>query len=504
MIFKYQNFFIIFLLVCITTNCFSQKLTIKKIDSLCKILEDNDAFVNLGHKKILQLSNDVYINSKKNNYERGQLVALKKIIETDFNTNQLKDADSKIPEAIQLAEKLNDTQKLVSLIDYKAKYLIHLGFYKEAREKLNLALSLSTKISDKDKMYIMRASIFNDIGSVFEELSAENKNNLDSLYYYVDRAYVEAKMISTNNPKRNRLVAQYARVNGASLLYAGRYDDATKYFAEAEKLLLNEKDTRYIVPVYRFLGEVEYKKNHLEKSIDYFQKAIVLAEKSEYYTELVFLYPAIASPYKDLKNFEKSTYYLNLSRKLNEKIELQKKSNVEKVSIENNKEEKKESQLELYILAGLMIVLSIALGLYLRFKLKNKKTVNTFESKQKNIIGDNNADSIEDTDKHPLKNIDAEQIKYLIDLARNNDESFYLKFLEVFPYFNKKLLSISPNLSMSDLEYCALIKLDFNTKEIAQAKDISIRTVESKKYRLRKKLNLPEDIKNINIWFSDF
>jgi DNA-binding CsgD family transcriptional regulator len=57
---------------------------------------------------------------------------------------------------------------------------------------------------------------------------------------------------------------------------------------------------------------------------------------------------------------------------------------------------------------------------------------------------------------------------------------------------------------MSDLEYCALIKLDFNTKEIAQSKDISIRTVESKKYRLRKKLNLPEDIKNINSWFPDF
>ena len=504
MIFKYQNFFITFLLVCITTNCFSQKLTIKKIDSLCKILEDNNAFVNLGHKKILQLSNDVYINSKKNNYGRGQLIALKKIIETDFNTNQLKDADSKIPEAIQLAEKLNDTQKLVSLIDYKAKYLIHLGFYKEAREKLNLALSLSTKISDKDKMYIMRASIFNDIGSVFEELSAENKNNLDSLYYYVDRAYVEAKMISTNNPKRNRLVAQYARVNGASLLYAGRYDDAAKYLDEAQKLLLHEKDTRYIVPVYRFQGEVEYKKGSLKKSIDYFQRAIALAEKSEYYTELVFLYPAIASPYKDLKNFEKATYYLNLSRKLNEKIELEKKSNVEKVSIENNKEEKKESHLDFYLFSGFITILLIVLGLFVWFKLKNKETIDTLDNGQEKITATNHTDIIEDTDKHPLKNIDAEQIKYLIDLARNNDESFYLKFLEVFPYFNKKLLSISPNLSMSDLEYCALIKLDFNTKEIAQAKDISIRTVETKKYRLRKKLNLPEDVKNINSWFSDF
>lgn len=89
-------------------------------------------------------------------------------------------------------------------------------------------------------------------------------------------------------------------------------------------------------------------------------------------------------------------------------------------------------------------------------------------------------------------------------MARENDESFYIKFLEVYPYFNKKLLAKNPNLTPSDFEYCALIKLDFNTKDIAQAKNISIRTVESKKYRLRKKLDVPENIRNINSFFSDF
>lgn len=474
-------------------NCFSQNYTVQQIDSLQKIVDDKDAFANLGHEKILKIANEVYISSRDLKYEQGQLNALKKIIEIYFNTNRFKEADGKISEALLLAEDLNDTYKFVSLLDYKAKYLIYLGFYREARENLNRALHLSEEIKDLDKRYILRASIYNSIAAIFEESSSNNKSDLDSLLHYVGMAYASAKKIGDDNPKKKRLVAQYARTNGATLLYEQKYDEAEIYLKESIELLKNEKDKRYIVPAYRFQAEIEYQRGNLSKAIEYFETAIQYAEASDYYTELVHLYPAIASPYKDLKDFEKASYYLDLSKKLNQKIEEEKKSLVEKVSLENEKEndEKTDWVLKVILWFSGFVLLGVSIFFIIR---------------RKNILSKKSEVKVESTeiDLEHRNNIEAESIKCLKELARNDDESFYLKFIETFPYFNKKLLAINPNLSSTDFEYCALIKLDFTTKEIAQAKNISIRTVETKKYRLRKKLNLPEDIKNINTWFSDF
>lgn len=95
--------------------------------------------------------------------------------------------------------------------------------------------------------------------------------------------------------------------------------------------------------------------------------------------------------------------------------------------------------------------------------------------------------------------IDPIRINQVMTLAINNDNAFYIKFLELFPDFNQKLLHINPELIISDLEYCALLRLNFSNKQIAQFKRISVRAVESKKYRLRKKLNIDSKA-NIYIW----
>ncbi|MFP3836197.1 helix-turn-helix transcriptional regulator, partial [Chryseobacterium sp. SIMBA_028] len=67
--------------------------------------------------------------------------------------------------------------------------------------------------------------------------------------------------------------------------------------------------------------------------------------------------------------------------------------------------------------------------------------------------------------------------------------------------FNQSLLNISTHLTPTDLEYCALIKLNFDTKQIATLKKISIGSVESRKYRIRKKLNI-NNSENIYTWMT--
>ena len=58
--------------------------------------------------------------------------------------------------------------------------------------------------------------------------------------------------------------------------------------------------------------------------------------------------------------------------------------------------------------------------------------------------------------------------------------------------FFKNLKTQYPALTPTDLRFCALLRLNLSTKEIAQFTALSVRGVEGARYRLRKKLNLPE------------
>jgi AraC family chitin signaling transcriptional activator len=59
--------------------------------------------------------------------------------------------------------------------------------------------------------------------------------------------------------------------------------------------------------------------------------------------------------------------------------------------------------------------------------------------------------------------------------------------------FLKKLKSLHPALTPNDLRLCAYLRLNLSSKEIAPLLNISVRSVEIKRYRLRKKMNLSHE-----------
>lgn len=71
-------------------------------------------------------------------------------------------------------------------------------------------------------------------------------------------------------------------------------------------------------------------------------------------------------------------------------------------------------------------------------------------------------------------------------------EEFDKMFVNVYPNFYKKLNQIS-NLSKTDLRLASFIKMNHNNNEIANISGISLRTVESQRYRLTKKLKLDKN-----------
>ena len=59
--------------------------------------------------------------------------------------------------------------------------------------------------------------------------------------------------------------------------------------------------------------------------------------------------------------------------------------------------------------------------------------------------------------------------------------------------FLKKVKSLHPNLTHNDLRLCAYLRLNLSSKEIGPLLNISSRSVEVKRYRLRKKMNLSHE-----------
>ena len=83
-----------------------------------------------------------------------------------------------------------------------------------------------------------------------------------------------------------------------------------------------------------------------------------------------------------------------------------------------------------------------------------------------------------------------------IDRNINNDDDWKL-FEDAFNNADKEFLKTikerHPELTPNDLRLCAYLRLNLSSKEIAPLLNISVRSVEVKRYRLRKKIDLPHE-----------
>ena len=94
-------------------------------------------------------------------------------------------------------------------------------------------------------------------------------------------------------------------------------------------------------------------------------------------------------------------------------------------------------------------------------------------------------------DPSNIKNLENE-IKHL-NTSNKTYEEFDKMFSQVYPKFYKKLNS-KYKLSKTDIRLASYIKMNHNNHEISRISGISMRTVESQRYRLSKKLNLNKGV----------
>lgn len=94
----------------------------------------------------------------------------------------------------------------------------------------------------------------------------------------------------------------------------------------------------------------------------------------------------------------------------------------------------------------------------------------------------------------------SKQIGHIQSLIRENishdDDwrNFIHNFDAAYEDFTKKLLAMHPSLTPTELRVCCYIKMGLSSKDIAPLFNISYRSVEMTRYRLRKKLGLERDV----------
>lgn len=79
-------------------------------------------------------------------------------------------------------------------------------------------------------------------------------------------------------------------------------------------------------------------------------------------------------------------------------------------------------------------------------------------------------------------------------LSEKRKEDLYSdQFNAAYPGYLEYLTRTYPDLTTADLKLCTFLRMNLNTKEIAEIMGLSVRSVESRRYRLRKKLHLSKE-----------
>jgi len=103
---------------------------------------------------------------------------------------------------------------------------------------------------------------------------------------------------------------------------------------------------------------------------------------------------------------------------------------------------------------------------------------------------------LKDENGKKLADEQVRKIQKVINDGMNDERDWHLfenSFNEAHESFFKKLKIGHPDLVPNDLKLCAYLRMNMSSKEMSSLLNITLRGVEIRRYRLRKKLNVPHD-----------
>lgn len=344
------------------------------------------------------------------------------------------------------------------------------------------------KMYDKSKKYALKAlqyaNALNDIDLIFHA-----RSNLGDIYLYTEQ-YDKALAEYHEVRKLSIMLKKYDAISLGNLALAyhkqGKIDIAEQYYKEALNICQKEYSIVYsiILPEYckmlvekgdkikarKLVSEAIKDERNLQKSEYNLILLNVLAQTEDAYDPIIKTAYVCASLIiiALIIILIKSSRLKKENKQANKcNAELKKEIKGLKENIENNKNNGSDSTNEQKGLTFLSLSESIPeimqLIQQIKYSAGNKTEVSNKAKTLEQIIAPFNEDKIK-------KEIS--------------------QFLEQENVLGINLKKAYPDLSLSDIKLCIMIREGLSTKEIATVTNRSVRGVESAKFRMRKKMNL--------------
>jgi len=463
--------------------------TPKRIDSL---ITSNEKPNDWSLEKNVDFLNHLFKESEKIHYEKGMCRSLIQITNWYMLKAQYKKAFpyfEKI-ENITLENPENRKFKIVALQN-KAYAFTSLGLYDDAQVAIEKSIRKAYMINDSDIKFKLLGWGLDLKSALYIEL----KMPQDSVLLYLKKSAAQYKQIKNTSQRTNLLNAAYINIS-TSFFNAKKLDSAMYY----SRKVINSKQISEEAksPVFQTIAQIYREKNNWDSAFYYYKKAEAISTKLGNPLDLKSIYQTLSEMYDRSGDKENALLYAKKYAQLSDSLNVINKQSaaIANKNIKADLQEKNTSQQKrLYKIIVSIIVLLIFISLLSLYIFRNYNKEKKSQ-KEKNSIIEEKTKEFEKLQSKVNNSFDE-----VVALAKNNDSAFLGRFKEVYPDFCNKLQQTYPDILNSELTFCAYLKLNFSTKEIATYTFTAIKSVQNRKNRLRKRLNIPSD-EDIYIWID--
>ncbi len=394
--------------------------------------------------------------------------------------------------AIKISKKESDDfmtsmclRNIARIYEKKGEYIIALKYYNEALKIV------------EEKGFLSKLSMYyNDISNVYSSL-----NDNDQAENFALKSLEIAKNLNVDIDLYDAYysLTKIAEKNGD---YKKAYEYHKKFDASRDSIFNSEK-SRQIAEI-QVIYQIDKKNEEI-----YFLK-----EKGKYQKTIRNTFIALFIVILLLLLFIVSRFRLRnrLLKKDKQQMELKvEKEIIQRKQIETENKLKEEENLRFQTELTAQKEISKIRNEKLKIDLDHRNrelTSSTMYIYQKNQILSEIKAKVNDliiksdsSHKQQLAEID-KMIKMSLEI--NEDwRNLKMHFERVHPNFFKKLQEKFPALTKNELKFCAYMKINLSSKEIARLLNVSTKSTQMTRYRLKKKMKLSEEI-NLSDFIMEF
>ncbi len=445
--------------------------------SLLKEANNNLTLLNTDPEKAYEKAKDIQIQAQEIKAEEAELKAIQ--IQCEYHkikNDFIKMMDSSQKLSVK-ATKYNVPYYQVIAKRYLFESYLFTGLPERAFDELQEGMEYVNKLNRQDSLQVIERSNFYIAYSNFYLLNEDYRNQLK----YTKLSGIELESLPESDYKKKVMSIHYS--NLASSFIKNEVMDSARFFANLSQKL-HKEDGRQEVKFNNLmvLGKVGMSETDYGEALRYFKEAEgVTGYKNHIDIELLF--ENIIEAHLQLGEEDLASVYRMKQDSLKLII-----SQSQNKSLHNLLKEKEDVNRPwyLYILFISIFILVLIIFLVVR---KNK------------VLAEQEIRSTQFLEEFS-NNPSGEDFSKLLELLKEKDPAFMIYFEKSFPGFSTRLLEINPELSSSDIEFCALLKLKLSTKEIAQYIFRAPQTIRNKKYMIKNKLGIQKEL-DIYEWFDN-